>query len=354
MRDCVNLLDFSLPMLENWFTQELVEPAFRARQVWQWMWQRLERNFANMTNVSQKLRQKLAEIATIDWPQIAHVQTSLDGTRKMLLRLRDGALVETVLIPAESHSGTIRWTQCLSTQVGCPMGCTFCATGQMGFQRNLTRAEILGQVLAGRNQLNDCRPDWPVLRNLVFMGMGEPLLNLDNLIPALQCLQSDIGLNFSPRRVTVSTCGIEKGLEELGKSGLAFLAISLHAPSQELRKALMPRAAAWPLEDMLAALANYPLKTRERITFEYLLLREVNDTPEHARQLARILAPLKAKLNVIVYNQVPGSPFKAPDAKRVEVFQKVLWDKNITAILRKSRGPDIAAACGQLRAEVKL
>jgi len=352
MPDQINLLDFTLPQMEAWFGEVLGEPAFRARQVWQWIWQRLARDFDSMTNVSQKLRQHLAEIAAIDWPQTVHTQTSADGTKKLLLRMRDGAHVETVLIPATGRSGEIRWAQCLSTQVGCPMACAFCATGQMGWQRNLTQGEILAQILVGRETLEDRRPDWPILRNLVFMGMGEPLLNLGSLLPALECLQSDIGLNFSPRRITVSTCGIEKGLEKLGQSGLAFLAISLHAPTQELRKKIMPRAAAWPLDEMLAALARYPLKTRERITFEYLLLNGVNDKPEHARQLARLLAPLKAKLNLIVYNPVPGQPFQAPTTESVTAFQKILWDKNITAILRKSRGPDIAAACGQLKAMI--
>lgn len=352
MAEQINLIDFTLPELEVWFAAELGEPSFRARQVWQWLWQKLARDFASMTNVSQKLRQKLAQIARITWPEIAAAQTSSDGSQKLLLRLADGALIETVLLPAESRSGSIRWAQCLSTQVGCPMACAFCATGQMGLQRNLTRAEILGQVLIGRAQLNDIRPDWPILRNLVFMGMGEPLLNLQSLLPALQDLQSDIGLNFSPRRITVSTCGIEKGLEQLGKSGLAFLAISLHAPNQQLRQQLMPRAAGWPLENMLAALASYPLKTRERITFEYLLLGGVNDQPEHARQLAKLLAPLKAKLNLIVYNPVPGQSFRKPETKAIEAFQKILWNKNITATLRKSRGADIAAACGQLKAIV--
>lgn len=354
MPDKINLPDFSLPELEAWFSSQLSEPPFRARQVWQWLWQKLARDFDSMTNVSQKLRQKLAEIACIRWPEIAASQTSADGSQKLLLRLADGALIETVLLPAESRSGSVRWAQCLSTQVGCPMACAFCATGQMGLQRNLTRAEILGQVLIGRARLNDIRPDWPILRNLVFMGMGEPLLNLNNLLGALNCLQSDIGLNFSPRRITVSTCGIQKGLEELGKSGLAFLAISLHAPNQQLREQIMPRAASWPLADMLATLASYPLKTRERITFEYLLLGGVNDRPEHARQLVKLLAPLKkAKLNLIAYNPVPGQPFRKPELADIETFQKILWNKNITATLRKSRGADIAAACGQLKAQYK-
>lgn len=347
----INLLDFTLPSLTQWLSESLGEPPFRARQIWQWIWQKSARSFAEMTNVSQKLRAKLEDFAEIKWPDIVATEISSDGTQKLLLRLSDGAEVETVLIPAPNRMGEIRWTQCLSSQVGCPMGCTFCATGQMGFQRNMTYGEILGQVLVGKEILGDLKPDRPILRNLVFMGMGEPLLNLENLLRALETMQSDLGLNFSPRRITVSTCGISAGLKDLGECGKAFLAISLHAPTQELRKKIMPGAATWPLGDMISTLAHYPLKTRERITFEYLLLGGVNDSPAHARELVRLLSNIKAKINLIVYNPVPGAPYRAPTAEAVEKFQEILWQKNITVILRKSRGQDIAAACGQLKSK---
>ncbi|MBD5641826.1 MAG: 23S rRNA (adenine(2503)-C(2))-methyltransferase RlmN [Desulfovibrio sp.] len=346
----INLVNHTLPELESWFTDELKEPRFRAVQIWQWIWQKLARDFDCMTNVSKSLRAKLGEIAEIRWPKVAASERALDGTTKFLLEFEDGLKAETVLIPAENRAGEIRWTQCLSTQIGCPMACSFCATGQMGLKRNLTMGEILGQVLIGRDYLNDRRPDWPVLRNLVFMGMGEPLLNLGSLMPALRCLHDEAGLNFSPRRITVSTCGLEKGLEELGESGLAYLAVSLHAPTQELRSQIMPKASRWPLRDMIATLGSYPLKARERITFEYLLLGGVNDSPAHAAELVRLIQPLKAKLNLIVYNPVPGLPYKTPTPEAVEAFQRVLWQTNITAILRKSRGASIAAACGQLAA----
>lgn len=348
----VNLLDFTLPELEEWFGTKLDQPKFRAAQVWQWLWQKLVLDFSAMTNVSKSLRQELAQIATIELPEIKAKRTAADGTTKLLLRFADGALAETVLIPAINRAGETRWSQCLSTQIGCPMACAFCATGQMGFTRNMSMGEIVAQVLIGKMHLDDTRPDRPILRNLVFMGMGEPLLNLDNLLPALRVLGDEKGANFSPRRITVSTCGVEKGLRELGASGLAYLAVSLHAPSQELRKTLMPGAATWPLGEMLSSLAAYPLKTRERITFEYLLLGGVNDSLEHARELARVLSHVKAKVNLIVYNPVPGLPFKAPESGKVEAFQKYLCDKNFTAILRKSRGADIEAACGQLRTAV--
>ncbi|MBO5491212.1 MAG: radical SAM protein, partial [Desulfovibrio sp.] len=232
----------------------------------------------------------------------------------------------------------------------CAMGCTFCSTGQMGFERNMSMGEILGQVLVARAHLGDARPDRPVLRNLVFMGMGEPLLNLREVMRALQSLNNDKGLNFSPRRITVSTCGIEKGLRELGESGLAYLAVSLHAPTQELRARIMPKAARWPLEELVAALQSYPLKTRERITFEYLLLGGVNDGPEQARELARLVGSVKGKLNLIVYNPAEGAPYAAPAEDRVLAFEQCLWKRHITAIVRKSKGQDIRAACGQLKA----
>lgn len=330
--------------------EELGEPKFRAVQVWQWLWQKMARDVDAMTNVSRACRERLAAAAAIVWPEVAAVEESRDGTTKFLLRLADGAQVETVLIPSDSREGARRWTQCLSSQVGCAMGCTFCSTGQMGFERNMSMGEILGQVLVARAHLGDARPDRPVLRNLVFMGMGEPLLNLREVMRALQSLNNDKGLNFSPRRITVSTCGIEKGLRELGESGLAYLAVSLHAPTQELRARIMPKAARWPLEELVAALQRYPLKTRERITFEYLLLGGVNDGPEQARELARLVGSVKGKLNLIVYNPAEGAPYAAPAEDRVLAFEQCLWKRHITAIVRKSKGQDIRAACGQLRA----
>lgn len=346
----INLLDMTLPELEAWMGGELGEPKFRAAQVWQWLWQKMARDVDAMTNVSRACRERLAAAAAIVWPEVAAVEESRDGTTKFLLRLADGAQVETVLIPSDSREGARRWTQCLSSQVGCAMGCTFCSTGQMGFERNMSMGEILGQVLVARAHLGDARPDRPVLRNLVFMGMGEPLLNLREVMRALQSLNNDKGLNFSPRRITVSTCGIEKGLRELGESGLAYLAVSLHAPTQELRARIMPKAARWPLEELVATLRSYPLKARERITFEYLLLGGVNDGPEQARELARLVGSVKGKLNLIVYNPAEGAPYAAPAEDRVLAFEQCLWKRHITAIVRKSKGQDIRAACGQLRA----
>ncbi len=345
----IDILNMSLPELQA-FMQELGEPKFRALQVWQWLWQKMARDFDSMTNVSKATRAKLSECAHITWPTVSTIAKSKDGTTKFLLTLADGAQVETVIIPSESRDGTVRLTQCLSSQVGCAMACTFCSTGSMGFERNMTHAEILGQVLVAREYLEDTRPDHPKLRNLVFMGMGEPLLNLKEMLRSLTSLNDDHGLNFSPRRITVSTCGIEKGLRELGESGLAYLAISLHAPNQALREKIMPKAARWDLDKLMDSLAHYPLKTRERVTFEYLMLGGVNDGIEHARELTRLVSKVKGKLNLIVYNPAEGAPYKAPSQEQVLAFEHYLWDRNITAIIRKSKGQDINAACGQLKA----
>jgi 23S rRNA (adenine2503-C2)-methyltransferase len=344
----VNLLDLELPELEELLAR-LGHKPFRARQLWQWLWQKNAATFEEMTNLSKDLRAQLAAAAAIRPPRIADARASSDGTVKLLLRLGDGEVVETVLIPEKDH-----YTQCLSTQAGCAMGCTFCSTGRMGLVRNMTMAEIVGQVLVGRRRLAETGVALP-LRNLVFMGMGEPLMNTRELLRALRTLSHPLGLDFSPRRMTVSTCGLPAGMRELGASGLASLAVSLHAPTQELRAQLMPAAAKVPLHELIDALKDYPLKNRQRITFEYILLKGVNDTPEHARQLVRLLSHLKCKINLIAFNapRDGSGPYQAPGPERILAFEKALWDKNITVILRKSKGADIAAACGQLRTEHK-
>ena len=314
------------------------EKAFRAKQIYEWLHVKLVDHFDEMTNLSKALREKLEENYEILPVVMLERQISqIDGTNKFLFRLYDGNVVESVLMKYK-HGNSV----CISSQVGCRMGCRFCATGRQGLRRSLSTGEILNQILA--------IPESARLTNIVFMGMGEPLLNLKNVMRALESLNNDKGLNFSPRRITVSTCGIEKGLRELGESGLAYLAVSLHAPTQELRARIMPKAARWPLEDLLQALKSYPLKTRERITFEYLLLGGVNDGLEQARQLARVVSDVKGKLNLIVYNPSEGDPYKAPSPERVLAFEQYLWDRNITAIIRKSKGQDIKAACGQLKA----
>lgn len=341
-----NLIELTFHELET-LVVSLGEPPYRARQVWQWLWQKGCRDFAAMSDISKTLRARLAEVAVIAWPTVETVRESADGTVKFLLGLADGEAVECVLIPEKDH-----YTACLSTQVGCAMGCLFCATGRLGFRRNMTPGEMLGQVLVSRQYLLD-KGEPLLLRNLVFMGMGEPLLNYDNLVKTLEALHHPQGLDFSGRRITVSTAGVARHLLDLGKTGLCSLAVSLHAPTQELRARLMPGAAKVSLPELMDLLAAYPLKPRERLTFEYLLLDGVNDSPAEARELVRLLSRVKAKVNLIVYNASPGQPFSPPPPERVEAFQELLKAKGLTATLRKSKGADIAAACGQLRGECR-
>lgn len=348
----IDILNLPKDELVSFIRDDLKEPAFRATQVWEWLWKKGVRSFDAMTNVSKTTRAVLAERCVILRPEIVGEQQSSDGTVKLLLRLADGETVETVLIPSESREGVLRMTQCVSCQVGCAMACTFCATGQMGFVRDMTMGEILGQILVAREYLGETEEE-PRLRNIVYMGMGEPLLNFATVMASLEVLHDEQAFNFSPRRITVSTCGLQKGLLELGESNLAYLAVSLHAPTQELRKKIMPKAAHWHLDDLVGTLAKYPLKTRERLTFEYLLLGGVNDRPKHAKQLGKIMARVKGKINLIVYNAVPGAPYKAPTPEDVQTFIDILHEKRITVITRKSKGQDIAAACGQLKAHVK-
>ena len=339
-----NLLDLTFHELESLIVS-LGEPPYRARQVWQWLWQKRCREIAAMTDVSKVLRLRLAEVAVLGWPTVAEVRESRDGTVKFLLALADGERVECVLIPEKDH-----FTACLSTQVGCAMGCGFCATGMLGFRRNMTSGEMLGQVLVARQYLVD-RGAELALRNLVFMGMGEPLLNYENLLKTLEALHHPQGLDFSGRRITVSTAGVARHLLDMGRTGLCSLAISLHAPTQALREKIMPGAARLELGKLMDLLAQYPLKPRERLTFEYLLLAGVNDADADARELVRLLSRVKAKVNLIVYNATPGLPYGPPAMERVLAFQDILKAKGLTATLRKSKGGDIAAACGQLRAE---
>ncbi len=343
----VDLLNLTRSELEAFVVDELRQPKFRATQLWQWMWQRGARDFGQMTNLSRELKALLDARAAIAWPEIEVARTSRDGTIKLLLKLADGERIETVLIPMGEH-----YTQCLSTQVGCAMACSFCSTGELGLTRNMTMAEILGQILVGRAHL--AQQQLPTLKNLVFMGMGEPLMNLSELLRSLETLGSVDGISISPRRSTVSSVGIPQALRVLGDSGLAVPAISLHAPTQELREKLMPKAARVPLDELMACLDAYPLKSRERVTYEYILLGGVNDSIAHAKQLVRLLGQRRCKVNLIGYNPpppevTPEPPFRAPDPADVLAFEDYLRSKHITTFLRRSMGQDIAAACGQLK-----
>lgn len=337
-----NILELTYPELEI-AVKDMGHQGWRARQLWQWLWRLGVREFAQMTNLAKDFRHDLCQKWSIVWPLIREVRTSADGTIKFLLELADGASVETVLILDKT-----RYTQCLSCQIGCPMGCTFCNTGQMGFTRNMTGGEIAAQILVARAYLReqDLAQD---IKNLVYMGMGEPLLNWNEVRKSLQIVSQAEGLEFSRRRITLSTCAIKGQLHCFEAEGLALPAISLHAPTQAIREELMPKAATWPIEELITALRGYTLRPRERVTIEYILIRGINDGLDHARQLVRLLSHLKCKINLIAYNPGPGILYEAPDPATVLAFENLLRAKGFTVTLRKSKGQDIAAACGQLK-----
>ena len=316
---------------------------FHARQLYRWIYRRGVTDFDLMTDLGRKLRAQVRDDFLIATPRVVNDETSIDGTRKFVLELADGRRIESVFIP-----DTPAMTFCISTQVGCAMSCGFCLTGKMGLVRNLTAGEIAGQVrvLATATGLLD------LPFNIVLMGMGEPLHNYDQTMKALRILHSEHGLAVSPRRVTLSTVGIVPGLDRLAAEPLMpNLAVSLHATTDEERTKLVPPNKKYPLADILDACRRFPLKKRSRITFEYVLLDRVNDTPDDARRLVTLLSGIKAKVNLIPLNPAPGIPFGRPSDARVNRFAQILADRHITVSVRKSRGQDIRAACGQLIVE---
>ena len=337
-----DLAELELPALEG-VLQSLGFEPFHARQLFRWIYKRGIVEPDRMTDLSRALRSQLQEAFTLTTPRVVSDQLSSDGTRKFVLELADGRCIESVFIP-----DTPSMTFCISTQVGCAMACGFCLTGQMGLVRHLSAGEIAGQVrvLAAATGLLD----HPF--NIVLMGMGEPLHNYDNTMQALRILHSEHGLAVSPRRVTLSTVGIVPGLERLGREPfMPNLAVSLHATTDEQRTALVPPNRKYPLAQILDACRRFPLKKRNRITFEYVMLDQVNDTAEDARRLVRLLSGLRAKVNLIPLNPAPGIPFERPSDERVNQFAQILADRHITVSVRKSRGRDIRAACGQLIVE---
>ncbi len=316
---------------------------FRARQIFGWIYRRGVTDIEAMTDLSRELRATLAEQFTLTTPTLVHREKSSDGTEKFLLRLGDGRQIESVFIP-----DTPAMTFCISTQVGCAMACAFCLTGKMGLVRNLTAGEIVGQVrvLADALNMRD------VSFNIVLMGMGEPLHNYDETMKALRILADEHGLAVSPRGVTLSTVGLLPALERLAHEAIMpNLAISLHAPTDAIRGELVPLNRKYGVDDIIAACQRFPLKRRSRITFEYVLLAGVNDSPEDARRLARLLSGVKSKVNLIPLNAAAGIPFERPSDERVDRFAQILADRHITVSVRKSRGRDIRAACGQLIVE---
>ena len=318
-------------------------PGYHARQIYRWIYRRGETDLARMTDLSKDLRTQLAGEFSVLAPRIVADETSVDGTRKLLLELQDGLRIESVFIP-----DTPSMTFCVSTQVGCAMACAFCLTGKMGLVRNLTAGEIAGQVrvLAAATGLLDKS------FNIVLMGMGEPLHNYDNTMKALRLLHQEHGLAVSPRRVTLSTVGIVPALERLAQEPLMpNLAISLHATTESQRTELVPPNKKYSLAALIEACRKFPLKKRSRITFEYVMLAGVNDTLEDARRLARLLTGIKAKVNLIPLNAAPGISFERPSDASVDRFAQILAGRHITVSVRKSRGRDIRAACGQLIVE---
>ena len=319
-----------------------VEP-FHARQLFRWIYKRGVTDVDRMTDLSRSLRETIKTDCALSTPRVVADARSVDGTRKFALELADSRRIEAVFIP-----DTPSMTFCISTQVGCAMACGFCLTGKMGLVRNLSAGEIAGQVrvLAAATGMLD----HPF--NIVLMGMGEPLHNYDQTMKALRILHSAHGLAVSPRRVTLSTVGIVPGLERLAREPLMpNLAISLHATTDEQRTALVPTNRRYPLANLLEACRQFPLKKRSRITFEYVLLNEVNDTPEDARRLARLLNGIKSKVNLLPLNPAPGIPYDRPSDERIDRFAQILADCHIMVSVRKSRGRDIRAACGQLIVE---
>jgi 23S rRNA (adenine2503-C2)-methyltransferase len=338
----VDLAELDLLQLEEALAS-LGAPRFHAKQLYRWIYRRGVTDFEAMTDLSRELRATMAERFTVSTPGVARKDVSVDGTTKYLLKLADGALIEAVFIP-----DTPAQTFCISSQVGCAMGCGFCLTGKMGIIRNLTAGEIAGQVrlLAADLQLLDDR------FNIVLMGMGEPLHNYDQTMKALRMLAAAEGLAVTAKRITLSTVGVVPGIERLAaEEFMPNLAISLHATTDEQRSRLVPINRKYGLQQLLDACRQFPVKKRNKITFEYVLLDGVNDTPEDARRLVKLLNGIRAKVNLLPLNAAPGIPFERPSDARVNRFAKILADHDVTVSVRKSRGRDIRAACGQLLVE---
>ena len=343
-----NLLGKPEAQLRRFF-DGLGEKPFRARQVLQWIHQRNASGFEEMTDLSRKLRAHLSEIATIRLPEMIAENRSTDGTVKWLFESGAGQAVETVFIP-EPGRGTL----CISSQVGCAMDCSFCATGAQGFNRNLGVDEIIGQVTHANRHLPSRPNGEPAVTNVVFMGMGEPLANYRNVVPALELLLSDYAYGLSRRRITVSTSGIVPQIEKLGDDCNVSLAVSLHAPNDELRNELVPINRIHPIAELLEACWRYAAKRSNRfITFEYVMLKGVNDSLEHADQLAALLAGKPAKINLIPFNPFPGNDLRRSGQAVIGAFQARLRERGLVATTRRTRGDDIDAACGQLAGKVK-
>ena len=342
-----DLTNLSLEQLTE-FLVGLGLPRYRGIQVFAWIYRPHVTDFSQMTDLSKELRETLAARTSFDWPRIAETERSKDGTVKYGFKLQDNNYIEAVLIPEEGRN-----TLCVSTQVGCAMGCEFCLTGSMGFKRNLTPGEIVGQAVRVRDWLLDTPGTEAGLNNLVFMGMGEPLANFENLLVSLDILLEQRGLDFSERRITVSTCGLVPKIIELGEKTRVNLAVSLHSVDDAIRSKLMPINKKYPVAELLEACRNFPMPKRKRIMFEYILIRDMNDSEADARLLAKKLKSIPCKINLLPYNESAGLPFRRPADETIDLFQQILWDAGYTVMVRSSRGADISAACGQLAGKLE-
>lgn len=345
----VNLLGLDRKAMQDFFAS-IGEKPYRAEQVLKWIHFVGTSNFDDMTNISKTLRAKLAEIAEIVTPQVLYEKAAEDGTYKWLIRLTDGNCIETVYIPEKT-----RGTLCISSQVGCTLNCDFCSTGKQGFNRNLTTAEIISQLwiavrqLSKENGIHDHK-----VTNVVMMGMGEPLLNFDNVLRALYLMLDDFAYGLSKRRVTVSTAGVIPGMEKLRAASDVALAVSLHASNDELRNKLVPLNKKYPLSELMAACReHYKNDPRRSITMEYVMLDGVNDKPEHARQLIKILNGIRVKMNLIPFNPFPNTDYKRSEMETILQFRDILLRAGLNTTIRRTRGDDIDAACGQLVGQVK-
>jgi 23S rRNA (adenine2503-C2)-methyltransferase len=334
-----DLKNFNLRELEQFLSGKGKE-RFRATQIFKWIYQLGATTFAEMTNLSKELRTELEATACISEFQQTVFEEGSDGTRKYLFTLEDGESVESVLIPDEGRN-----TLCVSTQVGCAMKCEFCLTGTFKLKRNLTTAEIINQVCAVKRDFE--------VRNIVFMGMGEPLQNLDNLVRAIEIMLDGNGLQLSNRRITVSTCGLVPEMAELGKRVTVNLAVSLNATTDELRNRIMPVNRKYPLKELLQSCRNFPLPSRRKITIEYVMIGGMNDSLEDAKRLLKLTSDIPNKVNLIPFNEHEGCGFKSPTQAAVDAFHKYLIDRHVTVITRDSRGGDISAACGQLKGRLE-
>jgi 23S rRNA (adenine2503-C2)-methyltransferase len=347
--EAVNLLGLDREGLEQFFL-DMGEKTFRATQVMKWIHQLGVTDFQDMNNLSKDLRRQLDEKAVVDNLEVARDMLSSDGTRKWLLKLADGNHIEAVFIPEDD-----RGTLCVSSQAGCALDCSFCSTGRQGFNRNLTSAEIISQVWLASQLLEEEKKPGRKITNVVMMGMGEPLLNFDNVVRAIRIMMDDFAYGLSKRRVTVSTAGVVPAMDRIGDILDMRLAVSLHATNDTLRDELVPVNRKYPLKELMAACRRFIDKqnTRTRITFEYVMLDGVNDQPEHARELIRLLKGIPTLMNLIPFNPFEGSGYSTSSRKAVAKFSEILQNAGMTTVTRKTRGEDIDAACGQLAGQIE-